>query len=115
MSAISCSAVQALEPQDKIGQVRIRAVDGVMCPILKQDCVAIDVVDNGPGLPPKALETLFKAFGSSSSTDGTGLGLAIANELVRGHGGHISVLETGPEGTTFHIILPERRSEAVAA
>jgi len=109
------NAVQALEPLEQIGQIRVTAVAGVVCPILKQDCIAIDVIDNGPGLPDKTKDTLFKAFGASSSVDGTGLGLAIANELVRGHGGHISVLETGPNGTIFHIVLPERRSEAVAA
>lgn len=109
------NAAQALEPMGRIGQIRIRAQDGVLCPILKQDCTMIDVIDNGPGLPPRVQETLFKAFGVSGRADGTGLGLAIANELVRGHGGQLAVLETGADGTTFRIILPERLPEAVAA
>ncbi|MDE0347831.1 MAG: ATP-binding protein, partial [Boseongicola sp.] len=41
------------------------------------------------------------------SKGGAGLGLAIAAELVRGHGGQLSLGETGPEGTTFVVTLPK--------
>src|SRR5207245_3346191 len=48
--------------------------------------IAIEVADNGPGLPPKARENLFRPFFGSARPGGSGLGLAIARGLVRAHG-----------------------------
>jgi signal transduction histidine kinase len=68
--------------------------------------VEIEVADNGPGLPPRAREKLFRPFEGSARAGGTGLGLAIARELVRGHGGDLTLLATDKDGTTFRITLP---------
>jgi signal transduction histidine kinase len=68
----------------------------------------ISVIDNGPGLPPRARENLFIAFEGSARAGGTGLGLAIAREIVEAHGGELILAETG-QGTRFDIILPHRR------
>lgn len=67
----------------------------------------IKVSDTGPGLPPKAQEFLFRPFQGGVSKGGTGLGLVIAQELVRGHGGQLRLLETGETGTVFEICLPK--------
>ncbi len=67
----------------------------------------IEVSDTGPGLPPRAQEHLFTPFQGGVSKGGAGLGLAIAAELVRGHGGELSLSSTGPEGTRFAINLPK--------
>ncbi len=72
---------------------------------------AIKVSDTGPGLPPKAREHLFQPFQGGTRKGGFGLGLAIAAELVKGHGGRLELLSTGPEGTVFAVCLPK----AVAA
>ena len=64
------------------------------------------MIDDGPGLPLKARENLFKAFKGSVRRGGSGLGLAIAAELVRGHGGALSLVESGEGGTRFRIDLP---------
>ncbi|ABD53563.1 periplasmic sensor signal transduction histidine kinase [Jannaschia sp. CCS1] len=66
----------------------------------------IEVCDTGPGLPGKAQESLFKPFSSTDKVGGTGLGLAICAEILRGHGGQLKLLSTGPEGTTFALYLP---------
>ena len=66
----------------------------------------ITVSDNGPGLPPKAQEHLFQPFQGNVRKGGAGLGLAIAQELVKGHGGELSLLSTGDEGTRFGVELP---------
>ncbi len=66
----------------------------------------IDVADNGPGLPPRALENLFKPFSGSARAGGTGLGLAIARELVQDNGGELVLLKTGDAGAVFRISLP---------
>jgi len=69
--------------------------------------VTIDVTDNGPGVPAKARENLFKAFHGSTKKGGTGLGLVIASELVQAHGGTLSLIDNG-EGAHFRIELPDR-------
>jgi len=56
----------------------------------------IIVDDDGPGIPEAEREAAFKPFTTGSAT-GTGLGLAIARDVVRGHGGEIS-LEASPLG-----------------
>ena len=69
------------------------------------------VCDTGPGLPPKAQENLFTAFEGGVRKGGTGLGLVIAADLIRGHGGALSLLTTGEEGTEFAITLPKGAAE----
>jgi signal transduction histidine kinase len=59
------------------------------------------VSDDGPGLPLRVQDNLFKPFTSSGRYGGTGLGLAIARDLIRAHGGDLVLQETGPRGTIF--------------
>jgi signal transduction histidine kinase len=68
--------------------------------------VAIDISDDGPGLPPKAKANLFLPFAGSARPGGTGLGLAIAREVMRAHGGDIVLSESTEHGTTFRLTLP---------
>ncbi len=76
------------------------------------DGVAIEVADDGPGLPPKARENLFRPFAGSARPGGTGLGLAIAREVMRAHGGDIALDESTGTGTRFVLSLPERAGVA---
>ena len=64
------------------------------------------VRDNGPGVPERLKESLFLPF-MGGRQGGTGLGLAISRELAQAHGGDLVMTRTGPEGTTFEVILPE--------
>lgn len=66
----------------------------------------IEVADNGPGLSEAAREHLFEPFRGRSREGGSGLGLAIARELARANGGDLSLVRSGPLGTTFRIDLP---------
>lgn len=67
----------------------------------------ITLCDTGPGLPQKAQENLFTPFQGAVRKGGTGLGLTISQELVRGHGGMLSLKSTSEEGTCFEICLPK--------
>ncbi len=69
--------------------------------------VIVDVTDNGPGVPLRARENLFKAFQGSTKKGGTGLGLVIAAELVQAHGGSVTLIDSGV-GAHFRIELPDR-------
>lgn len=68
--------------------------------------LTIDIGDDGPGLPSKARDKLFMPFTGSVRAGGTGLGLAIARDLVRGHGGDITLAASSAEGTVFRIEMP---------
>ncbi len=73
----------------------------------KADGVAIDVTDDGPGMPKTARENLFTAFRGSVRKGGTGLGLHISRELARGHGGDVALLDSTSDGTTFRVTIPD--------
>jgi len=72
--------------------------------------VIIRLSDNGPGVPQKAREKLFRAFAGSQRKGGTGLGLAIAQELVAAHGGQITLLDS-ETGAAFEIVVPDRSTD----
>ena len=64
----------------------------------------IRVKDNGPGIPPEALEKVFIPF-YTTKPSGTGLGLALVHRIVTDHAGKVTVV-SGQEGTTFILSLP---------
>lgn len=73
--------------------------------------IAIDVNDQGPGIPPADLPYIWDRFYRAEksrvrSSGGTGLGLSIAKELVQAMGGDITVHSVPAAGTTFTFTLP---------
>lgn len=73
----------------------------------------VEVIDDGPGIDPTILPTLFERFSSASgSTDrGTrryGLGLALVNEIAARHGGSVSARSPDTGGTALRLVLPVR-------
>jgi signal transduction histidine kinase len=74
-----------------------------------QNC-SISVEDQGPGIAEHHLEHLFERFyrvpETSVTTHGTGLGLFICDEIIRAHGGEITVESVVSKGTKFMIRLP---------
>src|SRR5215475_6632755 len=69
--------------------------------------VVIEIADTGPGFSDQARAHLFEAFQGSTRSGGAGLGLVIADELVRAHGGEITLVD-GIIGATFHLKIPDR-------
>ncbi len=79
--------------------------------LVKKDQAAhVSVRDNGPGIAPEHMKSLFERFfrapTKNTTVRGTGLGLYICRRIVQAHGGEISVESIVGEGTTFHIKLP---------
>lgn len=70
--------------------------------------VALEVSDTGHGIPTEFRERIFDSF-LSGRPDGTGLGLSIAKRVLLSHHGDITLVSSGPEGTTLRITLPTAR------
>jgi two-component system sensor histidine kinase ResE len=73
------------------------------------NCVRIDVTDNGAGIPAEYHREIFEEFRQidpAGRTAGIGLGLAIAGKLVEAHGGKIEVNSIVGQGSTFSVLLP---------
>jgi signal transduction histidine kinase len=76
-----------------------------------ENAVEIQVSDTGVGIAEEHLPHLFKRFyradrSRTRATGGTGLGLAIVEQLVRAHGGQVSVTSQVGKGTCFTFTLP---------
>ncbi len=74
--------------------------------------IEVSVSDNGVGIAADDHEKLFKQFSRiqnklSREVDGTGIGLFLANQLVRLHGGKISVKSVPGVGSTFTLSVPK--------
>jgi len=92
------NARQAIVNTGKSGEISVMADEDDRAWIIR-------VADTGPGLPAKAREHLFKPFQGGATKGGTGLGLTIAQDLVRGHGGTLSLERSDETGTSFRITL----------
>ena len=69
------------------------------------DRVAIEVEDDGVGIPPDVLPRLFDQF-FSTKDGGSGLGLALTQQIVKDHGGDLRVASAVGRGTTFTLSVP---------
>jgi two-component system NtrC family sensor kinase len=73
-----------------------------------QDRITIAVVDNGNGIPEFAVNKIFQPFFTTKPTGkGTGLGLSLSYDIVKAHGGELTVQTEEKTGTQFTISLPE--------
>jgi signal transduction histidine kinase len=74
----------------------------------------LEVSDDGPGIDPDAIATVFERFKQieSSRGGGFGLGLYIVKNLVEQHRGTIEVSSEPGAGTTFRVRLPQRAARA---
>jgi signal transduction histidine kinase len=71
------------------------------------DKVELKVSDNGIGIPEKIKEKIFNPFFTTKPTgQGTGLGLSLSYDIVKAHGGEITVKSKNGEGSEFTINLP---------
>ena len=77
------------------------------------DNAMLEVADSGIGIPPDDLSHVFTRFwrgekSRSRATGGAGIGLSIVKELVRAHGGEVTVNSSVGQGSVFRVVIPSR-------
>ena len=96
------NAVDAMRGQ---GQLQVRTYRD-------DNCVVVEIADNGPGIPPEVKPHIFEPFFTTKGVgEGTGLGLDTVQRIVKKHQGTIQV-SSQPGDTRFQVLLP--LSEAIA-
>ena len=81
--------INAIQAVERKGRVEVSAVvaEGMVC---------VAVSDNGPGIPPEKLPSIFDPY-FTTKAEGSGLGLWIAQQIVTAHGGELQA-RNGPAG-----------------
>jgi len=94
--------INALEVLPEWGKVRITSDTE-----RKEGFLAIDVSDNGPGIPQHVMDRIFDPFFTTKPKGkGTGLGLSVSSGIVRKLGGELLVASKVGSGSTFTVLLP---------
>jgi signal transduction histidine kinase len=73
-------------------------------------CVRLTIADNGTGIPPDVLPTIFEPFVTTKGETGTGLGLWVTSEIVKKNGWKIRVRSSrnpAYRGTAFSLVIPQ--------
>ncbi len=69
--------------------------------------IRIDISDTGSGIKSEDLPKIFDPFYTTKKQDqGSGIGLSISHEIIKNHGGEITVKSMVGQGTTFSVYLP---------
>ncbi len=97
------NAIQAVERKGRV-EVNAALTEGVVC---------VAVSDNGPGIPPEKLASVFDPY-FTTKAEGNGLGLWIAQQIVTAHGGSLQAQNGPTGGAVLTMRLPLTR-EAVAS
>jgi two-component system NtrC family sensor kinase len=91
------------------GRIEVRAYR-------RLDGVAVEVTDDGPGIPEELQAHVFEPFFTTKAEgEGTGLGLSICQGIVREHGGRILLRSCAGQGATFTVELPAAHAAGPAA
>jgi two-component system sensor kinase FixL len=72
--------------------------------------VRVEVADNGPGIAPEKLPSIFKPFATTKAS-GLGMGLAVGQSIVRAHHGQLWAENRRGGGAVFNVVLPANPDE----
>ncbi|MCA8943686.1 MAG: hypothetical protein KDB80_14070 [Planctomycetes bacterium] len=96
------------------GDVELGTAQALSLGVTPGHYVSIDVVDEGSGIEPELLPTVFESFVTTKSREsGTGLGLALSRRIATENGGTVTLHSRPGQGTTATLWLPRTRGEQV--
>tara|TARA_R110002073_G_scaffold139232_2_gene289380 strand:+ start:160044 stop:163670 length:3627 start_codon:yes stop_codon:yes gene_type:complete len=102
------NALHAISPNSKTPEKTVKDPTIWISTEQKGDTVLIKIRDNGSGIPKEIVDKIFQPFFTTKpSGQGTGLGLSMSYDIVKSHGGELSVESKEGEGTTFTISIPK--------
>lgn len=78
----------------------------------KETTLFIKITDNGCGIPSNLIEDIFIPF-FTTKTNGTGIGLSLSRQIIRMHGGELSVISQPYHKTSFTISLPQNSNRNI--
>ena len=94
--------MNSIQAMDRGGELQV-----IVGPAENPDEARIDVVDNGPGIPPEYLGQIFDPFFTTKKEGvGTGLGLSVSYNIIKKNKGRLEVKSLPGQGTHFSIYLP---------
>ena len=106
--ALSNVLLNAVDASGDHGSISVKArratLDG-------RDAVRISVADNGKGIAPQNLETIWEPY-VTNKPGGTGLGLAIARQAIWAHDGTVNATSTLGKGTEIQFTIPANGAAA---
>ncbi len=124
LSVHGVEALQVYGDGDRLAQVLMNLVDNALkhTPAggrvtlevrVRENWAEVAVQDTGEGIPPEELSRIFERFYQldQARRGGAGLGLSIAYEIVRAHGGTITVQSQPGKGSVFVVKLPRAFSD----
>jgi signal transduction histidine kinase len=100
--ALSNVLLNAVDASGDTGRITVSARSVVAN---GQSAVRISVSDNGKGIAPEKLETIWEPY-VTNKPGGTGLGLAIARQAVWAHDGTVNATSTLGKGTEIQLTIP---------
>ncbi len=106
--ALSNVLLNAVDASGESGRISVRAN---ATKLWGREAVRISVADNGHGISPEALESIWEPY-VTSKPGGTGLGLAIARQAVWAHDGTVEATSTLGKGTQIHFTIPANGAAA---
>lgn len=105
VSALLNLGMNAIQAMGRDGRLVLRARED-------SEAVCLQVIDNGPGIPPEQQAAVFDPF-FTTRQEGTGLGLAVVAAVVRNHQGRIELDSVPEQGCTFSLFLPRCQTQTL--
>ena len=101
------NAFYAVQDKSESGDQNYQPTVGIETKKTKEK-IELTISDNGKGIPEAIKDKIFQPFFTTKPTgSGTGLGLSLSYDIVKAHGGELSVRSRAGEGCSFVISLPK--------
>lgn len=108
MVNLLANALEAIGSKEGTIKVSVRSAPfPLRNELAPQDCVIIEVEDNGPGIPKDIQHRIFEPFFTTHGlANSSGMGLAITHGIVQRHGGVVQCISEEGHGALFRVVIP---------